>query len=70
MENFALPAVLSDGAELEITVGHWAFSDQFYHLANQNLIALLGPIYCTFPMGKPFIVYNYVPTFNEWLTNF
>ena len=23
---------------LEITVGHWPFSDQFQHLANQNLL--------------------------------
>ena len=24
-------------AMLEITVGHWAFSEQFQHLVNQNL---------------------------------
>ena len=29
---------------------------------------LLGQIYCTFPMGKPY--YCNVPTFKEWLTYF
>ena len=27
--------IVSNGV-LEITVGHWPFSDQFYHLVNQN----------------------------------
>ena len=31
----AIPA-MEDYAVLEITVGHWLFSDQFQHLANQN----------------------------------
>ena len=31
---------------------------------------LLGQIYCTFPMGKPLIVYRNVPAFKEWPTNF
>ena len=26
---------------------------------------LVGQIYCTFPIGKPMIVYNNVPTVNE-----
>ena len=31
---------------------------------------LLGQIYCTFPMGKPLIVYSNAPAFKEWPTNF
>ena len=31
---------------------------------------MLGQVCCTFPMGKPFIVYDNVPTFNEWPTGF
>ena len=27
---------IHNGAVLEITVGHWPFSDQFQHLADQN----------------------------------
>ena len=38
-------------SELKITVYHFP--------AKPNLI---GQIYCTFPMGKPMIVYNNVPT--------
>ena len=33
-----------------------------YDRANSNLV---GQIYCTFPMGKPMIVYNNVPTLNK-----
>ena len=53
--------------ELEMTVGHWPFSDQFPHLAKSDL---LGQIYCTFPMGKPLTIYCNVSAFKEWLTNF
>ena len=33
-----------------------------YDRTNSNLV---GQIYCTFPMGKPMIVYNNVPTLNK-----
>ena len=35
--------------------------------ANSNLV---GQIYCTFPMGKPMILCNDVPSFNDWPANF
>ena len=38
-----------------------------YDQANSNLV---GQSYCTFPMGKPMIVCNNVPTLNEWPSNF
>ena len=56
-------------AELEMTVGHWPFSDRFQGFDQANPI-LLGQIYCTFTMGKLMIVYKNVPTFNKWPTNF
>ena len=36
---------------LEIAAGHWPFSGQFQHLADQKFI-LVGQIYCTFSMGQ------------------
>ena len=38
-----------------------------YDRAKSNLV---GQIYCTFPMGKPMIVYNNVTILNKWPTNF
>ena len=40
---------------LEITVGHWPFSDQFQHLADQNPFWSAIRIFCTFSMGQQLI---------------
>ena len=37
IEGVLLQGVLLYNLVLEITVGHWPFSDQFEHLADQNL---------------------------------
>ena len=42
---------------LEITAGHWPFSDQFQHLADQNRI-LVSQFYCTFSIGWQSITYK------------
>ena len=31
---------------------------------------MLGHVYCTFPMGKPLIIYCNALAFKEWPTNF
>ena len=47
-------------SELEITVDHWPFSEQFSPFGRAYPI-LLGHIYYRFPMGKLLIVYCNVP---------
>ena len=55
--------LIFDNAELEITVGHWPFSNQF-QFARISLLHI-------FNGGKPpIIVYKNVLTFIEWPTNF
>ena len=51
-------------AVLKITVGHWQFSDQFQHLADQN------PFWSAkFTVGWQLITYK-MSYFKKWPTNF
>ena len=68
--NFSLYLCYFIPSGLEITFGHWPFSDQFYSFGWVNPFSLLDQIYCTFLMGKPLLVYSNVTACKKWLTNF
>ena len=66
--NIVLNEAPNSNAELEIAVGHWPFSTNFSHLAEQ--IQLARPYLLNFSNGEPLIAYCIIPAFKEWPTNF
>ena len=60
-QKFSLESFIVYGiAEFEITVGHWPFSDQYCYFGLAKSDCYIGQIYCTFPMGKPLIVFQFL----------